>query len=115
MNLSLAMVTTDSTDPLASARWWAEAIGAEIAHEMDGFAALSLPGGTMLGFQQVDEPTPGKNRLHYDFSAADPEAEAQRLEGLGATRQGRHGDDSFWWITLADPDGLLFDVAPSHD
>ena len=108
------MVTTDSADPLASARWWGEALGAELAHEMDGFAAVSLPGGLMLGFQLVPDPTPGKNRLHFDFSADDPEAVAERLVGLGATRQGRHGDDSFWWITLADPDGLLFDVAPSE-
>jgi len=115
MNLSLAMVTTDSTDPLASARWWSEALGAPVAHQMDGFAAVALPTGVMLGFQQVGDPTPGKNRLHYDLDAADPEAEAERLVALGATHQGRHGDESFWWLTLADPDGLLFDIAPKQD
>ncbi len=114
MTLSLSMVTTDSADPKASATWWAEALGAEIAHDMEGFAAVSLPNGVLLGFQRVDDPTPGKNRLHYDLESDDVDAEVERLVGLGATSQGRHGDDSFWWVTLADPDGLLFDVAPKH-
>ena len=31
--------------------------------------------GPRLAFQKVDDPTPGKNRVHIDFTAADLEAE----------------------------------------
>jgi hypothetical protein len=36
--------------------------------------------------QRVAEPKSGKNRMHLDIEVLDIEAEADRLEGLGATR-----------------------------
>ena len=41
-----------------------------------------------MAFQKVDDPTPGKNRVHIDFAAADMEAEFKRLVELGATETG---------------------------
>ena len=65
-----------------------------------------------LGFQRVDDPTPGKNRVHLDFSAADLDAEVARLVDLGATETARHGvGGGFRWVVLADPDGNAFCVA----
>jgi Glyoxalase-like domain len=65
---SIASITFDSTDPEPLARWWAERFGAEIIANMDGFFLLvaggSLP--TQLAFQRVDDPTPGKNKVHLD-------------------------------------------------
>ncbi len=44
---------------------------------------VALPSGLRLGgFQRVEDPTPGKNRVHVDFSAADLEAEVARLVSL---------------------------------
>jgi len=48
-------------------------------------------------------------RLHLDLHSSEPEHEVQRLLRLGATlrRPAGKGDD---FVTLADPDGNLFDV-----
>jgi predicted enzyme related to lactoylglutathione lyase len=113
MTLTLEMITVDCTDPQRLAAWWAEAVGG---------SAVDLPGGNFvvvarenwpaLGFQRVDTPTPGKNRVHLDLMAADLEAEVQRLIDLGATETGRHSvDGGFRWVVLADPDGNAFCVA----
>ena len=50
---------------------------------------MTRPDGPGLSFQKVDDPTPGKNKVHIDFTAADMEAEVKRLVGLGATETGR--------------------------
>ncbi len=51
----------------------------------------------------------GDYRLHLDLYSSAPEAEVERLVGLGATRvrSPAAGED---FVTLADPDGNLFDV-----
>ena len=64
-----------------------------------------------MAFQKVDDPTPGKNRVHIDFSTADMEAEVERLVGLGASETGRQTSGEFTWVVLADPDGNAFCVA----
>jgi predicted enzyme related to lactoylglutathione lyase len=75
------------------------------------FAMVVGRSGPRLAFQKVDDPTPGKNRVHVDFSGPDMEAEVTRLVGLGATETGRHsaGPD-FSWAVLADPEGNAFCV-----
>ena len=45
--------------------------------------------------------------------AEDLDAEVERLLGVGATLVERRGDESFRWVTLADPDGNQFCVAGS--
>lgn len=116
MALSVSMVTADTTDPTALATWWAEQLGAEIANDYGGSFAM-VQGGTLpvvLAFQQVEDVTPGKNRLHLDLTSSDVEVEVERLLAAGATLVGRRGDESFAWVTLADPDGNEFCVAPGH-
>ncbi|MBU9763224.1 VOC family protein [Mycobacterium sp. TNTM28] len=112
MALSVEMITVDCTDPDALAQWWAQALGAQVTAVAAGeFVMLVPPDGPRLAFQRVPDPTPGKNRVHLDLSAADGEAEVSRLVGLGATETGRHsfGDD-FSWVVLADPEGNAFCV-----
>ena len=107
------MITCDSTDPVPLAAWWAERTGATV-HDPYGGVHLVLSGGTlplMLAFQQVDDPTPGKNKLHLDLSADDLEAEVEALVAAGATLVERRGDDSFRWVTFTDPQGNEFCVA----
>ena len=63
---------------------------------------MTRPEGPRLGFQKVHDPTPGKNRVHLDFSAADVEAEVTRLIGGSAPpRPARHsfGDSSAGWCS----------------
>jgi hypothetical protein len=48
-------------------------------------------------------------RLHLDLYTSEPLAEVERLQRLGATmRRGVESGHDF--VTLADPDGNLFDV-----
>jgi hypothetical protein len=57
-----------------------------------------------LLFQRLNEDGDPETRAHIDLGADDIEAEATRLEGLGARRLWQ-GDG---WITLEDPAGLPF-------
>ena len=113
MALTLGMVTIDTTDARSLAGWWAAQTGAEVSHDFDGWFVV-LTGGTLplrLAFQKVDDPTPGKNRVHLDLNAPDLDAEVERLVGAGATMVGERGDESFRWVTLKDPAGNEFCVA----
>ena len=65
----------------------------------------------VLAFQKVDDPTPGKNRIHLDLTTEDVQAEVDRLVAAGATFVEHRGEESFRWATMSDPHGNLFDVA----
>ena len=113
MTLSLGMITIDTTDATDLAAWWAEQTGSRVVQDYDGGYLILAGGGlpALLAFQKVDDPTPGKNRVHLDLTADDLDTEVDRLVGVGATLVGRRGDESFRWVTLADPDGNQFCVA----
>jgi predicted enzyme related to lactoylglutathione lyase len=113
MALTLGMVTIDTLEAEPLARWWAEQTGAEVTQSNGGSFVVLAGGGlpVMLAFQKVDEPTPGKNRIHLDLGAVDLDAEVERLVAAGATLVERRGDESFRWVTLTDPQGNEFDVA----
>jgi predicted enzyme related to lactoylglutathione lyase len=117
VSLSLEMVTVDCVDPDRLARWWVDAIGGSVVVLGPGeFAMVVGDRGPALGFQRVDQPTPGKNRLHLDFQASDVDAEVERLVGLGAQETGRHSvDGGFRWVVLADPEGNAFCVGAARD
>ncbi|MGX9788171.1 VOC family protein [Mycobacterium sp. MMS18-G62] len=113
MALDVVNITFDSTDPDRLADWWARAVDGTVNALAPGFfVTVSRPGGPGLAFQKVGDPTPGKNRVHIDFAAADMEAEVKRLVDLGATETGRgEAGPDFQWVVLADPDGNAFCVA----
>jgi predicted enzyme related to lactoylglutathione lyase len=113
MPLNVEMITFDSTDPDNLARWWARAVDGTINALAPGFfVTVTRPQGPGLSFQKVDDPTPGKNRVHIDFTAPDLEAEVKRLVDLGATQTGRgEAGPEFRWVVFADPDGNAFCVA----
>ncbi|MGH3676279.1 MAG: VOC family protein [Mycobacterium sp.] len=112
MTLTVEMITFDCAAPDRLADWWANAIGGKVHPLEPGeFVVVSREKGPQLGFQRVDDPTPGKNRVHIDFGAADMDAEVKRLVELGATEQGRHEfGPEFQWVVLTDPDGNAFCV-----
>ncbi|MFY9335215.1 MAG: VOC family protein [Mycobacterium sp.] len=117
MSLSLEMITVDCADPRRLAEWWAEAVSGSVVNLPGGdFVLVAREGWPALGFQRVEEPTPGKNRVHLDLMATDLEADVQRLTGLGATETGRHSfDGGFRWVVMADPEGNAFCVAAPRD
>ena len=93
-------VTFDCAEPVRVARFWAEVLGydAEPPEDDSPWAVCTDPTGTRprMYFQRVPEGKVVKNRLHLDVRAgtglvgeerlAALEAEAVRLEALGATR-----------------------------
>ncbi len=113
MALNVEMITVDCADPLRLAQWWAEQFDGEAQELIPGtFIAVARPNGPKLGFQKVDDPTPGKNRVHLDFGAADVDTEVDRLKSAGATEVERHSiGDNFRWVVLADPEGNAFCIA----
>lgn len=112
MTLTLAMITLDTTDPAPIAAWWAQQTGATVDDPFGG-TFVFVRGGSLpvtLGFQQVGDPTPGKNLVHLDLTAPDLDAEVERLVAAGATVVGDRGDEHFRWVTLSDPQGHQFCV-----
>ncbi|MHA7134165.1 VOC family protein [Oerskovia turbata] len=114
MTLSIGMVTVDSTDPRPLAQWWARQTGGRVIDEADGWFLEVVPaeGGTgpVLGFQKVEDPTPGKNRLHLDASTQDRAAEVARLLADGAGFVAEHTIPGYRWVVLTDPQGNQFCV-----
>jgi Glyoxalase-like domain len=93
-------VTFDCAEPVRVARFWSEVLGYDAGpfDEEGAWAACSDPAGVgpRLYFQRVPEGKVVKNRVHLDVRTATGlegeerlavlEAEAARLEALGATR-----------------------------
>src|ERR1043165_7406537 len=72
MALKAENTTIDTTDPEKLAEWWARALNGEVnAVAPPFFVVVAVPEGPGLAFQQVEDPTPGKNRIHVDFSTPD--------------------------------------------
>jgi len=102
-------VVLDCIDAKVVADFWAGALGYSVLGSAGSYTLLAPTDGAgpQLLLQQVPEAKSGKNRMHLDIDAVDIEAEATRLEALGATRldadvRSEHGSS---WILLADPEG----------
>lgn len=112
MTLSIGMVTVDSTDPRPLAQWWARQTGGRLVDEADGWFLEVAPAGDgqgpVLGFQKVEDPTPGKNKIHLDLSAPDRAAEVERLVADGAGLVAEHTIPGYRWSVLTDPQGNQF-------
>jgi len=108
----------DCLDPEKLASFWTEALGYQNIGAAGSYSLLLPPegqAGPQLLLQQVPEPKSSKNRMHFDIHAADIEAEATRLAGLGATRVhddplSEHGGS---WVLMQDPEGNEFCVCDS--
>jgi len=112
------MVTFDTHDARALADWWAGHTGGRTQAYDDEFVMVlpAVPGQPAFGFQRVDDPTPGKNRVHVDLGVDDPGAWVERFVASGATKIADHTvPGGFAWTVLADPHGNQFCVSPTHD
>jgi predicted enzyme related to lactoylglutathione lyase len=112
VDIKVGMVVIDCADPLRLAEFWAGATGYTMQDSNERWAWILHPGdsGIEIGFQRVPEPKSGKNRVHLDLHTSDEEAEATRIESLGATRLRRSDDRDDIFIVLADPEGNEFCV-----
>jgi Glyoxalase-like domain len=112
MDVTLGSVVIDCADPRTLAPFWVAALGYEQRYADDAWVQLDDPTGRgpHIALQRVPEPKAGKNRLHLDLFTRDEVAEAERIEGLGATRLGVSEDPDDIFIVLADPEGNEFCV-----
>lgn len=113
MTLRVEMVTIDCRDARALATWWARQLGgqARTGFEEDFVVVTTPDDGVRLGFQQVERPTPGKNRLHLDLASPDRDHEVDRLTAEGALEVARHELPGGSWVVLSDPEGNQFCVS----
>jgi predicted enzyme related to lactoylglutathione lyase len=119
MPTRLVHLVVDAADPSRLARFWAGALGWEVAlvepDEVDVWpAGFSYPDSSALPlvFVPVPEPKAGKNRVHLDLateSMRHQAAEVERLLALGAAPIDI-GQGDVPWTVLADPEGNEFCV-----
>lgn len=127
----------DCRDAAPLARFWAAALGWQVAPYDDGeIARLAVAGVEgveddpsvmveppeddaglpRLFFTEVPEPKLGKNRVHIDVIADDDlETEVVRLEHLGASIRNWAEESGGMWCVMLDPEGNEFCVMPPED
>lgn len=115
MSTRLVSLTFDANKPLRLARFWAEALRWQIAHEADDEIGLLPTDGTrfLFVFVPVPEPKNEKNRLHVDLvseSAQHQRELVDRLISLGARPADVGQPDDADHVVLADPEGNEFCV-----
>lgn len=113
--VKLSSITVNAADPRTLARFWCDFLDTEIAVEHEGFIWLKPGDGqTRLAFQQVEQATEGRRRLHLDLTAENPDAELARALSLGASQLEDHWAGSFHWVVLADPEGNEFCISAAE-
>lgn len=108
------LMVLDAVDVDVVAAFWAEALHYRRVDRLEQYVVLvPLEGnaGAMMLVQGVTDAKVTKNRMHLDLHVTDPEAEADRLVGLGATQTGRGALGTIAWICMQDPEGNEFDIA----
>ncbi len=114
MPLRLHHIVIDTRDLPGLARFWTQALGWRVLSERDQEIVIGPEVTAPVGicFMPVTDVKTVKNRVHLDLttSAADRDAEIERLLALGARRVdiGQTGQES--WTVLADPEGNEFCV-----
>ena len=112
----LGSIVINCTDVDLLVDFWTALLDTEESQRFPGFVWLKPPseGAPHIAFQQVSDPTPGRNRVHLDFGAEDQEAVVARVLELGGSRVEDHEIQGFHWTVMADPEGNEFCVAPHH-
>jgi hypothetical protein len=107
-------VVIDCNDFSTMLAFWQEALGyvPKYPPKENDWALLIDPRGghVNVSLQRVPEKRIGKNRLHLDLYAEDPDAEVDRLLKLGAKRFDRVPEPGEDFVVLEDPEGNLFCV-----
>ena len=101
--LGVLVIDCKTDDPAEAARFWSAALGYPISDHQpdDHYVALESPDGEMRALvQKVDH----ESRIHLDVETDDKEAEARRLEAIGAKRVA----ELKGWIVMEAPSGHRF-------
>jgi catechol 2,3-dioxygenase-like lactoylglutathione lyase family enzyme len=108
----IGSIVVDCTNLDRMVKFWSEVLHyvPRDTPQPDGVVLKDPNGvGPNLNLSLSNEGPLDEYRLHLDLYATDVSAEVERLLGLGAVLKlrAREGED---FVTLADPDGNLFDV-----
>ena len=105
-----------SLEPMVT--FWSQALG-YIPYEPGrsaNWCRLNDPNGRVnLSFQEVAEPTPGRNKFHLDLYTTEAAAEVERLLALGATRYPVAAPAGADFVVLVDPEGYRFCVVEKSE
>lgn len=108
----IGSIVIDCTDFARMMAFWREALH-YVPREPpeEGGVVLKDPQGRgpNVSLNMTSEGPLEPYRLHLDLYSFEPEREVERLLCLGATLR-RPADKGHDFVTLADPDGNLFDV-----
>lgn len=109
----LDLAIFDAPDIRAVGSFYAELTGWDVVRDETDRFGVRTADGQEIEFQNAPDHVsprwPGQEhpqQFHLDLRTADPQAQAERAVGLGATRLA----DGANWITLADPAGHPFDL-----
>jgi catechol 2,3-dioxygenase-like lactoylglutathione lyase family enzyme len=109
----LDLAIFDAADIEKVGAFYAELTGWDVVRNDADRFGIRTPDGQEIEFQLAPDHAaprwPGQEspqQFHLDLRTNDPQAEAERAVGLGATRLA----DGANWITLADPAGHPFDL-----
>ena len=109
MGLRFSEICIEARDIDALALWWSSVLDWPAEPTDEGDVALRAPAGAGPDwlFVPVPDDKVVKNRIHFDFTPDDQQAEVDRLVALGARRIDiGQGEQS--WVVLADPEGNEF-------
>jgi predicted enzyme related to lactoylglutathione lyase len=107
-------IVIDCADPEGLAEFWAAALGYDKVGMFDPYFVLAARERSHppVILQRVPEAKTTKARIHFDLRVSNIEAEATRLEALGARRIDIGQGENPGWIAMADPEGNEFCVCP---
>jgi catechol 2,3-dioxygenase-like lactoylglutathione lyase family enzyme len=103
-------VMIDCRDSQAMAAFWTALLGVEIRNTHENFIWLEpqREGGWSIAFQEVPDPTPGKNKIHLDGYYPDLDGLEERVAALGGRVVDRQLIDGFEWRVYADVEDNVF-------
>ena len=109
VGLRFSEICVDAHDIDALAAWWSSVLGWPAEPTDDGDVILRAPAGSGPDwlFLAVPDDKVVKNRIHFDFTPEDQQAEVDRVLALGA-RPVDIGQGQQTWVVLADPEGNEF-------
>lgn len=109
MTLRFSEICVDAHDIDALSAFWSAVLGWPTEPTEDGDVLLRAPAGAGPDwlFVPVPDDKVVKNRIHFDFTPDDQQAEVDRVLGLGA-RPVDIGQGEQTWVVLADPEGNEF-------
>lgn len=107
--LGAIIIDCENTEPAEAAQFWSRAFGYAVRPHSDSedasYAGLETPPGeVIMEVQNVAHPS----RVHIDIETDDIEAEAARLEALGARRI----EAIRTWVVMEAPTGHRFCLVP---